>query len=125
MRKALAGFSMFFGGVCMAIALAHIALGPKVIPGGVPVNATMDNEDRFYATLFLGFGAAMVWASRNLSERRGIYLALMAVFFLGGVSRIISVLAVGWPAPLFIYLGAIELILPLVCWRWLEASRPT
>lgn len=85
----------------------------------------MDSEDRFYATLFLGFGLAVIWASRDLASRRGVYLFLMAVFFVGGVSRIISVLAVGWPHPLFIVLGAIELVLPIICWRWLEVTEAT
>lgn len=51
-----------FGLVCMGIAAGHIILGPQLIPDGVPVNATMDSENRFYATLFLGFGAAMAGA---------------------------------------------------------------
>jgi len=123
MRRLLAGFSIFFGAVCALIGVSHIVLGPQVIPGGVPVNATMDNEDRFYATLFVGFGLAMIWASRDLDARRTLYLALMAVFFAGGVSRVISVLAVGWPHPLFVGLGAIELVLPIVCWRVLEVTK--
>lgn len=57
-RRILRWFLTLFGMVCAGIALAHIFVGPSAIPGSIPVNATMDSEDRFYATLFLGFGIA-------------------------------------------------------------------
>ncbi|MFD1797047.1 DUF4345 domain-containing protein [Paracoccus aurantiacus] len=114
MARTLSTLSAIFGAVCCLIALAHIAIGPASIPGSVPVNATMDSEDRFYATLFLGFGAAMIWASRDLSERRRLFQALLLVFFLGGIARLISVAAVGWPNALFVFLTVVELVLPPV-----------
>lgn len=109
-------FLILFGAVCTGIALVHIAFGPASIPGSVPVNAVMDSEDRFYATLFLGFGLAHIWAAQDLIQRRGVVLAMQAVFFAGGIARIISLLAVGSPGPLFLFLGALELIIPPVVW---------
>ncbi|MEQ9505480.1 MAG: DUF4345 domain-containing protein [Hyphomonas sp.] len=114
MRTALRYFTLVFGAVCCLIALAHILIGPSAIPGSVPVNATMDSEDRFYATLFLGFGAAMIWCSQDLMARGRLFDVLMLVFFLGGVARIISAVSVGLPVPLFQFLGALELIIPPV-----------
>lgn len=122
MRSLLAGFVALFGAVCCAIALAHIALGPAAIPGSVPVNATMDSEDRFYATLFLGFGAALIWTSRDLVRRAGVLDALLLVFFAGGVARIVSWLAVGPPSPLFVFLGSLKLLLPPLLWAWRRAA---
>ena len=118
MRRTLEILILIFGVVCILIACLHIAIGPSSIPGSVPVNATMDSEDRFYAALFLGFGAALIWCSRDLAAREGVFGALLLTFFLGGIARIISVLAVGWPSPLFIFLGSLELILPPLFWRW-------
>lgn len=109
-------FLILFGTVCTGIALVHIALGPASIPGSVPVNAVMDSEDRFYATLFLGFGLAHVWAARDLARRGGIVLAMQAVFFAGGIARIISWMAVGSPGPMFTFLGALELVIPPLVW---------
>jgi Domain of unknown function (DUF4345) len=119
-RRLLRWFLSLFGMVCVGIALAHIVFGPSSIPGSVPVNAVMDSEDRFYATLFLGFGAAHLWAARDLAARSGVVLALQAVFFLGGVARIISWLAVGPPSGLFGFLGALELLIPPLVWRSLR-----
>jgi Domain of unknown function (DUF4345) len=115
-QRPLRWFLTAFGLVCVGIALTHIAFGPSSIPGSVPVNATMDSEDRFYATLFLGFGLAHVWAARDLTQRAGIVLAMQAVFFAGGIARIISLIAVGPPIPLFLFLGALELLIPPLVW---------
>lgn len=113
-------FLTVFGMVCVGIALAHIVFGPGAIPGSVPVNATMDSEDRFYATLFLGFGVAHVWAARDLAHRGGVILALQAVFFAGGLARIVSLIAVGSPGPLFLFLGGLELAIPPLLWWWIR-----
>lgn len=115
-QSVLRWFLILFGAVCTGIALVHIVLGPASIPGSVPVNAVMDSEDRFYATLFLGFGLAHVWAARDLAQHAGIVLAMQAVFFAGGIARIISAIAVGSPGPLFVFLGSLELVIPPLVW---------
>lgn len=124
MVAALKSYIALFGAVCIGIALLHIAVGPSSIPGSVPVNATMDSEDRFYATLFLGFGAAHIWCARDLSARGGVMLAMQFVFFLGGIARLISWAAVGPPIPLFIGLGAIELAQPPLIWLAYRKAFP-
>ncbi len=118
MPKLLSALIMIFGLVCCLIALGHIVFGPAIIPGSIPVNATMDSEDRFYATLFLGFGAALMWCSRDLQTQDALFGALLVTFFLSGVSRIVSAVAVGWPNQLFVLLGALELALPPLFWSW-------
>jgi hypothetical protein len=118
MPRLLAAVLMIFGGTCVAIALVHIAFGPRAIPGGVFVNATMDSEDRFYATLFLGWGVALIHAARDLPARQGLFGALLLAFFLGGIARITSALLVGLPDALFIFLGSLELVLPPLLWWW-------
>ena len=82
----------------------------------------MDSEDRFYATLFLGFGLAHIWAAQDLVRRGSAVLALQAVFFAGGVARIISLIAVGPPIALFVFLGALELLIPPLIWWWLKRT---
>lgn len=125
MAAALKSYIALFGAVCIGIALLHIAVGPSSIPGSVPVNATMDSEDRFYATSFLGFGAAHIWCARDLRARGGIMLAMQFVFFLGGIARLISWAAVGPPIPLFIGLGAIELAQPPLIWLAYRKAFPS
>lgn len=123
-QRLLRWFLTLFGLVCVGIALTHIAFGPASIPGSVPVNATMDSEDRFYASLFLGFGIAHVWAARDLAGRANVVLALQAIFFVGGLARIVSALAVGLPGALFVFLGGLELLIPPLVWYWLRRAFP-
>jgi hypothetical protein len=114
MRRGLQILLVSFGVVAIFISFLHIALGPKCIPGSVPVNATMDSEDRFYATLFLAYGFALLWCVKGI-ERKGAYVNLLAmIFFVGGLARIISILAVGLPNRFFIAMTILELLLPLV-----------
>lgn len=116
---------LLFGVVCCCIGLAHVALGPKSIYGSVPVNPTTESEDRFFGTLFSGFGAALIWSSRDLLARAGVFQALLLVFFLGGLARLILAVAVGLPNDLFIFLGLVELILPAL-WSWhRRVTQPT
>jgi hypothetical protein len=65
-----------------------------------------------------------MWCSLDLGARRRVFLALMATFFLGGIARIISITAVGWPSALFIFLGSLELVLPPLLWWWLSHAYP-
>src|SRR5215469_10321957 len=121
MLQALSLFTALFGLICAGIAVAHLAIGPRVIPGAIPVNATMDSEDRFYATLFLGFGLAAIWTSRDLRSRSRLFVSLMAVFFVGGLARIISFIMVGPPNPFFEAMTVLELVIPPVSCLWLRA----
>lgn len=123
MRRLLTTIVFAFGLICALIALSHIIFGHAVVPGHAPgFSPSDDSEDRFYATLFLGFGAAMMWCSRNLDKRQSVFAAMLLVFFAGGIARIISAVHVGWPIPLFIALGAVELVLPPLLWWWYRAS---
>jgi hypothetical protein len=114
MRKGLQVLLAVGGLTAISISLLHIVRGPACIPGSIPVNATMDSEDRFYATLFGAYGAALLWCVRDI-ESKGTYVRLLAlVFFIGGVARIVSILAVGVPNTFFIAMSILELVLPLV-----------
>lgn len=116
MRRAYSALIFVFGAVCAVIGLAHVAFGPAIVPGSIPVNATLDSEDRFYATLFVGFGLALIWCSRQLALRAREFGFLLAIFFAGGLARIVSLLMAGPPHPLFLFLGALELLMPPLLW---------
>ena len=86
MRQAFQAFLALFGVIVIAISLAHMAIGPRAIIGGVAVNPTMAGEDRFFAGLFLCTGIALLWCSRDVHRKRIYVKLLAAVFFVGGMA---------------------------------------
>ena len=123
LARTLTASVLVFGAVCCVISIAHIALGPAAIPGALPVNPTMDSEDRFYATLFLGFGLALMWCACDLQQRSQTFAFLLMIFFAGGCARMVSAAMVGLPSTLFIALGMLELLLPPLLWAFHRATR--
>ena len=84
----------------------------------------MDSELRFYAVFWIGYGALLIDAGRNLGTRMDRVAVLLSAFFVGGVGRLLSLQAFGVPDPLFVALMAIELLLPiLLVGVWLLARR--
>jgi hypothetical protein len=124
MQNGMKWFVVLFGAVCAGIGMTHIVFGPSSIPGSVPVNATMDSEDRFYATLFVGFGLTLIWCAQNLAARKDAFFWLLIVFFASGLSRIVSMAQVGLPHPLFVFLTGVELVLPIGLWLWHRRAFP-
>ena len=113
MRRSLQVFLALFGVVAIAIAAIHIVFGPAAIPGSVPVNATMDSEDRFYATLFAAYGVALLWCVKDIERKSRFVYFLLATFFVGGLARIVSIAAVGLPDPFFVAMLGLELVIPI------------
>ena len=114
MRKTLQVLLGLFGATAIFIAMLHIVLGPASIPGSVPVNATMDSEDRFYATLFMAYGAVLIWCVKDVERKAHVVYFLMLTFLIGGFARLVSIAAVGLPNDFFIAMTALELLLPFV-----------
>lgn len=112
MKRPLQVFLGLFGITAIFIASLHIVLGPAAIPGSIPVNATMDSEDRFYATLFAAYGAALLWCIPNIERKSALVYFLACTFFIGGLARVVSMAAVGPPDSFFIAMTVLELLIP-------------
>lgn len=114
MKRFLQIFLGFFGITALFIASLHVVFGSSAIPGSVPVNATMDSEDRFYATLFAAYGVALLWCTRDIERKRTVVYFLALTFFVGGLARLVSIAAVGLPNTFFIAMTVLELIIPFI-----------
>jgi hypothetical protein len=113
--------SMMLTGASVTVAMAESMFGGA---SGDVWPATMDSELRFYAPFWGSYGILLVLAALNPVKRSGWVPWLAAVFFAGGIGRLISLIAVGWPHPAFVVLMAIELLLPpLLIWLWRGARK--
>lgn len=125
MPKALRVLVWAMGVACTLIGLMHLAFGIASVPGELHASATVDSRERFYGAMFLGYGLAWVWAARQPVLSRSLILALSAVFFLGGLGRLLSVVTQGSPHWFQNVLTVIELTLPpLVAWLAISVLSP-
>jgi hypothetical protein len=114
MRQTFQAVLALFGVIVIAISVAHFAIGPRAVVGGTAVNPTMAGEDRFFAGLLLCSGLALAWCARDVQRKRVYINLLAAVFFVGGLGRLLAVLIDGMPHPFYIAMLALELGLPPV-----------
>ena len=112
MRREFQAFFALFGVIVIGISLAHFAIGPQAIIGGVAVNPTMAGEDRFLAGLLLCWGIALLWCARDVEHKRVCITLLAAVFFVGAIGRLLSVVLDGPPHPFYVAMLVLELALP-------------
>jgi hypothetical protein len=111
---------------CVAIGAFHFALGVASVPGEAGAGATVDNRERYYGAIFLGYGLAWWWVARRSPIPASAVRWLAGIFLLGGVGRALSVVVHGWPQWFQTVLMVVELVLPAV-YFWLadadEAAR--
>lgn len=127
MHDASPGFRTFFTAVGGGILFAgtwHSALGVAgdwligITPPAV-IDPSLDSQNRFYGASFLLYGILLIVCLRDIARYGTILRILLAVFFLAGLVRAISVPFYGWPSMQIAVLWAAEIILPPVAWFWL------
>lgn len=114
MKRAAEIWLIAFGLVCAGIGLAHLVFGTATIIGGGPVNATIDSDMRFYALLFTAYGLTFVWCAADITQRRHVVNVLGAVFFGGGLARLLAWAITGEPNWFYVGMIPVELVIPLV-----------
>lgn len=114
MQRAFRWWLIVFGAVCAGIGAAHVFSGTASVIGGTAVNATLDSEFRFYAVLFLAFGLAFIWCARDVAGRAPAITVLGAIFFAGGLARLVSWAVMGPPHWFFQLMTLVELVIPPV-----------
>lgn len=108
--------------ILYAISLVALVTGLNVLIGGaaaIPgssgaVEASVDNELRFFSVFWIAYGAFCFWVARNLQEQKNFTPLIATVFFLSGIGRLISILLIGLPSSILIPPMILELVMPIV-----------
>lgn len=112
--------------VFVVVAALHLALGlgaDALLGAQVTAQAaaepTLDSQNRFYGVTFALFGVVFHLAARDLPRFEPMLKGALCVFFLAGLSRLLSWATHGQPAQLVVALAAVELVVPPLLFLWL------
>jgi len=92
---------------------------PIYSTAGIPANALLDSNLRFFGGLWLGLGLALYWLIPRIETQTVLFRVLWAMVFLGGIGRLLSMVFLASPPLPFIGFTALEIVgAPLfVAWQ--------
>lgn len=114
MKRMTETWFVVFGLTCAGIGVAHLVFGSSSIIGGGSVNPTIDSDLRFFALLFAAYGLTFVWCAADVYRRANVVNVLGAIFFAGGLARLLSWAVSGRPNWFYVLMIPVELLIPLV-----------
>ncbi len=118
------GICYFFFVIALITGSLGLVLGLGLVPDSQAIEASSDNEFRFFSAFWLGYGLFCFWVARDLSSRGQFIPFLALVMFVGGVGRCLSYLLVGPPVPLYSVGALIELAVPIL-WYFSHRQLPS
>jgi Domain of unknown function (DUF4345) len=90
---------------------------PLYLGIGLPRDATLDSNLRFYAGIWFGLGLAAFWLIPRITRESVLFRALWLMIFAGGLGRLISLLIMGVPFTPFVAFTVLEVIgAPIFIW---------
>jgi hypothetical protein len=112
--------------VPISAGLAGAAEGTGLIGGRLPTgNPDLESHFRYLSGLLLGLGLAFAASLPTIERRAELFTVLSALVVVGGIARLLGLLAHDWPgAPHLLALGMELLVLPLLfVWQRRVARR--
>ncbi len=77
---------------------------------GLPHNALLDSNLRFFGGVWLGLGLAVLWLVPRIETQTVLFRAVWGMIFLGGFGRLLSMGVVGAPPAPFIAFTLLEVL---------------
>lgn len=125
-KRALQACVLLAAAVPVAAGLAGIVLGPAIVELS-GITPSHDSHARYLSGLLLGIGLAF-WSTVPAIERRGARFRLLAaIVVLGGLGRLVSLIALGPPSAAMLAALGLELVATpaLALWQARVASTPS
>jgi hypothetical protein len=114
-------------GVLAAVPLASglwgMIAGPAGLPGGGHTSASVDSEYRFTNAFWFVAGCVVCWAIPQVERATAVLRVVLGAAFVGGLARLLAMIASGAPHPVF--LGALVIELVVVPFVLVWQSRVT
>ena len=95
-----------------------VLVGSDSVPHAGQPTASLESELRFYAVWWIGAGVFLAWLAPRVQDRTRELRVFCALLFLGGLSRIVGIIDVGWPRPSQLMLMALEFSVPVILVVW-------
>ncbi|SHN81880.1 DUF4345 domain-containing protein [Bradyrhizobium erythrophlei] len=83
---------------------------PLYASAGIPANALLDSNLRFFGGIWLGLGLALYWIIPNIEKQTLLFRVLWGMIFLGGVGRLASMLFLAIPPLPFVGFTILEIV---------------
>ena len=84
--------------VPLSMGLTSVLEGPSILKGvGTPAPVDLDSHFRYLSGLLLGIGLAFVACIPRIERRTTLFRAFGLIVLVGGLSRLVSLAAVGLP----------------------------
>jgi Domain of unknown function (DUF4345) len=99
---------------CIPVITSFIGLmgvsDPLYVAAGVPRDALLDSNLRFFNGVWLGLGLGLWWLVPRIETQTALFRVLWGMIFLGGIGRLLSMLMIGMPPWPFVGFTALEII---------------
>ena len=97
---------------------------PLYASAGIPSNATLDSNLRFFGGIWLGVGLSLYLLIPNIEKQTLLFRVLWGMIFLGGIGRLASMLFLALPPLPFIGLIVLEIVgAPFFIWWQARLAR--
>lgn len=120
-RRGLQAVLTILGLVAVVFGALTVFTGGAGVVDGGEVSASVDSELRFYAAWYAAAGVMMLRAVPRVESAGSTIRALCAVLILAACARVISIIVIGTPHPVFLVLMLVEFAISVMIVPWQAA----
>jgi presenilin-like A22 family membrane protease len=120
-RRGLQAVLLILGLVAVTFGTLTVLTGGSLVLDGGRVSASVDSELRFYAAWYAAAGVMVLRAVPRVESAGTTIRAICAVLIIAACARVLSIIVVGTPHPIFLALMGVEITIPVVVVPWQAA----